>query len=382
MLPSWAQEYFIWHAEVRAQFPDTALLTDPRAPKVAIQICHGGCGGTHDRLGKVENFLAFASLTKRIVLWKWTSPLALEAFVEPNICNWTAPRVPEFEPDYFLQDINVLWSKKIPLQDWIVKHGWDQKKILRIGKNIPNGRGIPAKELQLNQKPVLGAIFRSLFRPSTAVQAKIDAIYKQLSLSPGNYTTAHCRVRHPGLYGQKILGKEEGKDADESGLVFEGEFKENAIRAALMGVKCSARLKSVPNEAIYFMSDSDELVDYVVNGKGRTGSNQTEIDLAMTNATTANRVVARNISGTPTLHIDRQKGFPAEYYLDTFVDLYIAVNARCVSYGVGNFGYFASKISGTSCRQVHNLMPVVKDRRKWNQQGGDAPVCRQSDVFR
>lgn len=148
-----------------------------------------------------------------------------------------------------------------------------------------------------------------------------------------------------------------------------------------MGVKCSARLLRQPNEAIYFFSDSSELVDYVVNGKGRVGPNQTKIDLAMANITQSNRVVARNVSGYPTIHIDLQSGFPAEYYLDTFVDLYLAANARCVSFGVGNFGYLASKISGTTCTQVHNLMPVVRDRRIYAQQSGGAPVCRPADVM-
>eukprot|EP00977_Amphora_coffeiformis_P028966 scaffold38043_cov176-Amphora_coffeaeformis.AAC.1 len=381
LLPPWAQDYFTWHAEMRTQYPDTDILTHPDAPGVVITICSGHCGGTHDRLGKVENALAFAALSNRIVMWKWHLPAALEAFLEPNLCNWTAPLVQEFEQEYLQQhptpDLRSYVGniKNLPLHQVIKGRPVDRHKIVYLFRNIPNGNAIPAPGLKLNQKSVLGAVFRSLFRPSAAVHAMLNQVYRELDISPGNYTAAHCRVRHPGFYGQKVPGKEDGLDADASGLVFEGEWKNKATEAALMGVQCSARLLSNPQEPIYFMSDADELVQYVVHGKGRS-HNETAVDIAMTEATRVTRVVARNVTGTPTIHIDRQEGFPLVSYMQTFVDLYLAVNARCVSFGVGNFGYFASKISGTSCTQVHNVMPNLKEKRKWNQQNGGAPVCK------
>jgi hypothetical protein len=52
---------------------------------------------------------------------------------------------------------------------------------------------------------------------------------------------------------------------------------------------------------------------------------------------------------------DSQEG-AIDAYLSTFVDLYIAASAQCVSMGVGNFAYLASRISGTTCRVSHGLV--------------------------
>lgn len=383
LLPSWAQDYLQWHAEMRTQFPDTELLTNPEAPGVVISICIELCGGTHDRLGKVEHAMAFAALTNRVVMWKWHVPAALEAFLEPHLCNWTAPLVAEFEKDYLKQHrptfVETFLNRNMALHQVIRGQPVDGHKVVYIRKNISNGRVILAAQLKLDQKSVLGAVFRSLFRPSAALQSALDKVYREVNLTPGNYTAAHCRVRHPGFYGHRATGKVNGQDADASGLIFEGVWKEKATRAALMGVQCAARLRQNDAEPIYFMSDEEQVVAYVVHGKGGSGGGDDNataaVDAAMAAATREARVVARNVTARPTLHIDNQPGHPPEYYMDTFVDLYLAINARCVSFGVGNFGYFASKISGTTCTQVHSLMANRKEMRKWNQQNGGAPMC-------
>lgn len=387
LLPRWTQDYLQWHAEMRKQFPDTRIVTDPAAPKLLVHTCKSKCGGTHDRLGKVEATLAYASLSHRVVLMSWHTPAPLQAFLEPNLCNWTVPNVPQFTLDYLEQhdvrDFKQGWKKKGYIHLWTQKQGIENQTVLVQYKNIPTKKGLPVVDLELNQRSVMGAIFRSMFRPSAAVQAKINHVYQQLNLSPGHYVATHCRVRHPGLYGYDTQGKDEGHDADKSGLSFEGEYKQKAIETALRGIQCAAGFLSSSShnastdgrsrEPIYFLSDSEELVDYVVHGMDR--DNATNLDVAVTKWTQSHSIVARKASGFPTLHIDRQKGYPAEYYMDTFVDLYMAANARCVSFGVGNFGYFASKISATICRNVHTLMATAGEEKRWNQEGKKAPLC-------
>ena len=259
--------------------------------------------------------------------------------------------------------------------------------------------------MQLKQAGAVGAMFRAFFQPSSALQAQLNAVYRSTGLQPGHYVATHCRVRHPGFYTTMAQGKEDGSNADQSGLLFEREYKEKAIRAALHAIQCTEQLLLLDqtksnnnnnnnpiasqdnheeNEPIYFLSDSEDLVEYVVRGKHRHNNKTTTTSLdyaaAMSHLVHTHRLVARNASQFPTLHIDRQVGFPAEYYMDTFVDLYMAVNARCVSFGVGNFGYFASKISGTTCRNVHTKMASDGQARKWNQENGGAPQCRLSTI--
>lgn len=385
LLPPWAQDYFIWHAEMRQQYPDDKLLTDPHGPGVIVKLCTDpeDCGGTHDRLGQIENFIAFASFTNRVALIKWHYPVDLEHFLVPNLVNWTVPAVPEFSKQSFVTNRITDFAKgrkgntnnkMVPLAQWAKKS--IKRKIIIKHKNILPEH-IPQREkMGLDQDGVFGAIFRSLFRPSASVQTKLNEIYKQLGLSAGQYTATHCRVRHPGFFGFESVGKDENKNADASGLVFEGEYKKKAIKAAMEGIQCTTELLESSDEPIYFMSDSDELVHYVVNNTKRNDQDQSQIDAALAKLTKSCNVVARDVSAFPTLHIDRQLGYPPEYYTDTFVDLYLAVNARCISFGVGNFAFFAAKISGTTCTQVHKIMRKTVDRKKWNQQTGGASICK------
>ena len=63
-------------------------------------------------------------------------------------------------------------------------------------------------------------------------------------------------------------------------------------------------------------------------------------------------MVARNVT-LENAHIDRQKGRAAPDYYGTFVDLYVAMQARCVVYGIGYYAAFAAKISGTDCAYLY-----------------------------
>jgi hypothetical protein len=95
------------------------------------------------------------------------------------------------------------------------------------------------------------------------------------------------------------------------------------------------------------------------------------------NATDANalksiegiRLIARDAT-EENAHIDRQKGRPATAYYGTFVDFLLAINARCVTYGIGYYAIFAVKISGITCKQVYH-------EEEWGGREGTkmAPKC-------
>ena len=63
-------------------------------------------------------------------------------------------------------------------------------------------------------------------------------------------------------------------------------------------------------------------------------------------------LVAREAT-SENAHIDRQKGRDPPAYYGTFVDLLLAVNARCVTFGIGFYAVLATKISGTSCKLLY-----------------------------
>ena len=63
----------------------------------------------------------------------------------------------------------------------------------------------------------------------------------------------------------------------------------------------------------------------------------------------------------------------AAAFLDTFVDLYLAMDATCISYGYGNYGYLVAKISNTACLQRHETPQNKQLGMNWNK--------KQKDLF-
>jgi hypothetical protein len=74
-------------------------------------------------------------------------------------------------------------------------------------------------------------------------------------------------------------------------------------------------------------------------------------------------------SNTTVTHIgastDATTSQSLEGYMNTFVDLFIASQARCLTIGVGNFGMLAGLIGGTKCFTSATTGLSVKTYRKW-----------------
>jgi hypothetical protein len=67
---------------------------------------------------------------------------------------------------------------------------------------------------------------------------------------------------------------------------------------------------------------------------------------------------ARNLNGKEPLHLDfasrGNQTYPLADYYDSFVDLLVMGSARCVTYGEGGFGLFASQLSyDANCSNEH-----------------------------
>lgn len=264
-----------------------------------------------------------------------------------------------------------------------------------------------------------GEIFLAFFRPSDRLQSRLDSTMTALGLQQegdNDYVAAHSRVRHPARYDTwRLVGKDNNTDADESGLPWAAPSLERdaAIQSALHAIQCSRLLllpssnddssnsNTTSNITVYFYSDSEDLVRLVTNQTSSTNITTADIKNSPQNTTINNsssiplslevwreraetvrqqggRIVSRPVD-RPTAHLDRGerylKGLNAnaviDAYMDTFLDLYIAISARCVSYGFGNYAYFAAKISGTKCLQRHE-QPSSWVGRMWNQQSHGA----------
>jgi hypothetical protein len=446
---------------MRRRFPGPQLLTHPQAPGLLIRYCdkrahHGLCGGLHDRLGNLLSWIYLANQTQRILLYKWFHPLPLETFLQPNLVDWTVPTIMQlssspsnnkdnsddvdpFDHQHIRNHRGIMyqWQKhRQSYRDDIAlrlktEDTFRQERILvanadaTVQKLAQALRALGETDL-IEDSPSFGPVFRAFFRPSPALQVKINATMHTLGLQRGQYVAAHARVRHPARYSTyiwRLTGKDNTTDADESGLPWKNPSRERdaAIASALHAIQCSRFLllqqqqqqeTNIENDSnnnnvtptVYFYSDSEDLVRFVTNQTVSDNNNNVieedvTLDSNNSNSTSLSletwrqkvtvawsygvqndgqqRVVSRRVGHRPTAHLDRGERQDAtlDDYLDTFLDLYIAINARCISYGYGNYAYFAAKISGTKCLQRHE-QPEASVGKMWNQQshGDKCPI--------
>lgn len=415
-LPEWIQNYVEWHKSMREKFPGRRLFEDPEAPKLILRTCLGLCGGLNDRLGQLPWDLYLANQTNRVLLMHWHRPVSLEKFLLPNGIDWRVPPeirgffpsrghrvVPRGDLGIVREGITDLfegyesahpttdfWQKDFPAALERLKSGsFASKKIVRhrllghLHEDVLEQRLKALGETDMiHGTPTFGNIFHLFFRLAPALQAQMDAIYQHLNLQPGAYSAVHCRVRHPKAFGGLVKGRNENSVADKSGLPWEGETRQIAIDTANRALRCAQTLEAARQDPIYFFSDSNDLVHYISNEiYNSTFLKEHEADFATSaterkalDITNTLKVLARPATDE-NAHIDRQKGREAPAYYGTFIDLFLALDARCVTYGIGYYAVFATKISHTPCKLLYQEETWGGNERK--RLG--VPLCHLED---
>jgi hypothetical protein len=402
---------------MRAKFPDRDIIDHPDSPPKLIMECAGPCAGVHDRFQFLEHALTLANLTGRVLLWSWHFPYPLEEFLEPTLLNWTVPYLDRFTQENITKEpsfdhgYTTKAKRKYSLYDWIANESKNKDAKVLTARKLYNPfhhllAGTNISTIQPEDPSLYREMWHSMFRPSVGVQKELDKTLSVLNLKPGHYTATHVRARHPGRYadGRGPPGKDKSVAADISGLPWQGEWMEMAVKAGVHAVNCSRLLLGSPNEPIYFYSDSEDLVRHMVTSgswqrrrKMRRSTAQGSVvntttstrdtststlllqqlnQLAAASVTQAVRVVSRDTSDKPTVHIDHvSTNLPVELFYSSFIDLYMGAMARCVSFGVGNSAYLGTKISATSCLQRHESIVSKGLKRKYNQKGDHVPMC-------
>lgn len=359
----WIVEYLKWHSEARVNFFDTELIEKANGPNLLIVYLDPmkQKGGLTDRMKSLGHLLRMAHEEKRVILLKWyQAPLELESFLMPNLLNFTLP-------------INVNTSNPTQLRDSYE----GQTGRIKLQKFI-NQAG--------NYLHPYGLIWKAMFRPAPEVQQSIDEAFSELSLVEGQYDAVHCRLGHPA-FSNKISYN--GKVDTGRGYNFKGINRVHAIQSAIRGIRCAKDLadgltkegdigSQVPGLPIYFYADSADLVKTVVEPSSMTpgDSRQNETLSELIEVVSTTRMVARTDAAIAHLE-NRNNETATDAYASTFVDLYIASKARCVSMGVGRFAYMAAKISGTNC-WVRHQVPSSSVGSKWGMtlMSREVPECK------
>ena len=130
----------------------------------------------------------------------------------------------------------------------------------------------------------------------------------------------------------------------------------------------SSSTNNVMNDTIMIDPKLYQQVMDITKPSSRSLSNKDFISASATSNGGGGRIVARDVS-TENVHIDRQKGRPPSHYYGTFIDLLLAMHAKCVVFGIGYYAEFAAHISGTKCEGIYQ-------KESWGEQvPKDAYTC-------
>lgn len=424
-LPTWIQEYVRWHRSVRRQYPGMLLWESPTAPKLLLRNCFGICGGLNDRLGQLTWDLYLANQTGRVLLLHWHRPLPLEQYLSPRVLDWRLPGgVPDFfptaadgvvpqlamrrakfsmpglfdgmvadkpMPDFWERDLDLAlqratvgeYASQKVLRHRLLGHLHEhvlEQRLRALGETDMLHATTDTRHHPSNgeSRSTLGQIFGLFFQPSPRLQVRLDEARRTSKLQPGRYSAVHCRVRHPKVgKNWRPTGTAGGvATADKSGLVWEGRDRQWAIQTTEHALQCATTIQSssMMTEPIYILADSSDLVHFFVYDLRNSSYLQTHqiqehndtFERSAYRLAQQLTLVSRPIEGE-TVHLDLQKGRPVEAYDSTFIDFYLMLQARCLVFGVGNFAWFAAKLSGTPCRLLHQTEAWGGVQRKLEQ---------------
>jgi hypothetical protein len=350
-LPQWTQDYITWHAQQRAQFPDQLLVTHPDAPPLSIRICPYQCGGLHDRMIGLPQFLQEASISKRIVLLKWFShsSFELESYLRHgSIMNWTLPMVPNVTdtPNALLEFANR--SSSFQQQHVVVRHVRDHTTILE-------SEVATIKAAALIPPISFGDLWHTFFQPSPRLQQLLD----DTTVPTATYYAAlHLRLCHPANYN---IRRDTGMDLN--GLPWDRlHERQTVMEAAIRALNCTKSMLLQKHNSntlppLYLFSDSKEIIHFLVHEATRNDTNVTgrlaRLHQVAHDLVKDWQLVAREGINA---HLDTlNQTWTA--YAGTFVDLYVAMQAQCLSLGVGNFAVLALLISPKDNTCVMNYIP-------------------------
>lgn len=306
-LPLWMADYFDWHKTTREQL----TIENWNQTQFLVMTCRkhaDGCGGISDRLKPLPFVVLQAARHKRLLLIDWNKPKPLEDFLVPPAggVDW---RMPSFlkrpfrglgaDTSYGVEDLN----RKLYIKSR------DALVYTRI-QSAGAGEELYAQQADSfsTYQEVFHGLFRAFFVPVPRLQAALDQKMKEHGLAPQEYTAVHLR----NMYGNRVW-----RNPDET------------ISIVVNGINCASNI--FPGAPIFFAADDKFAVD-----AAREYGQQRNI-----------QVGSLDYKDDP-IHIDKDddwKNRTAAEYDDTFLDLYMLGEAKCVAYSNGGYGSFGSLLS-------------------------------------
>jgi hypothetical protein len=335
-IPPWMIQYFTWHKSERERLVRFGDFENHRYLVLRCLAEDYACGGASDRLRSLPYILMLANQTRRLLFIYWSRPAPLQEFLVPPLggLDWTIP--PNLLEKFTSKFMGRPWmdpTDRLVSKQWVTSNATLLESRFSGAPPVSRynaARGSPSTEPAFEQ--VYGEVWRILFEPSSAVSSRIQSFLVKHGMVPHKYVSVHVRAQY-------------FSDATGNQRVVENALRCAASRSHVLQPPppppgCDSRGRT----PIFLASDSADVSRYGVEyGK------QALWDRSV--------VVSVERQEEP-LHLDRGRNFVsrdatdwdwevynASAYYDTFVDLYLLSMARCVLYGVGGYGRWASWIS-------------------------------------
>jgi hypothetical protein len=292
-LPKWMTDYFQWHS----QQVKSLAVSSWDSKKYLVLYCGKriNCGGISDRLKPLPFLVLLAYRSQRVLMILWIKPAPLEEHLVPpeGGLDW---RVPDW--------LRLELVKANPRTAIETRHAVDyterltNETVLFTKIQVPTA-GQDYYDLQSDAhstyQTVYHSLFRTFFTPAPRLEALISSKMEDHNLVPGQYASAHLRA----MYGNRIY-----RDPYET------------IAMTVNAVNCASYL--LPGSPVYFAADIKFAVQ-VAQEYGRQRSLP---------------VAALDFLEDP-LHLDKDDAWQTRdpsAYDETFVDLYMLAQSRCVAY--------------------------------------------------
>ena len=260
---------------------------------------------------------------KRLLLIWWQKPKPLEDFLVPpdggvdwRVPDWLKPRLLSTwegnEKTRIKGDKVVIMGMSYGIEDADNKLKNRRRDLVRrLSLQIPDGGEdfyAQHKRSHSTYPQVFHELFRTFFTPVPRLQTLIDSKMKEHNLIPGEYAATHLRA----MYGNR-----KWRDPNET------------IALSVNGINCASSL--YPGAPVYFAADIKFAVE-VAREYGR----QRHLPVG-----------SLDFLENP-IHFDRDPDWrsrQASDYDDTFVDLFMLGQSRCVTHSNGGYGSFGSLLS-------------------------------------
>lgn len=304
-MPKWMKMYLTWHKEAKANITESNW----KDQRYLIMTCYNGqaCGNVNSRLRPLPAHIRIAANTKRILLIHWDKPNRLEYFVETPKetkdfgdegrsigMDWTVP-------DYMVWKVRassqqtatkVLQKQALQLTRTVVNSNFNDDTFM---EDYYNARLVTDNaKSDDNDKPadqVYRDLFLSMFEPSLALQERVDEVMDHVGITTGNYSVAH--VDYPII---------PSNDDEEKMMILKTEAALNCLTQVNPDGPYVAFTETLPAAGV--------ATAYGLEHGLRIPAKQITHD---------KHVVPKDVMGS-------------------FAEIYLMVNAKCVSYGRSSFG--------------------------------------------